>query len=272
MAAEHLPSEFDVVILGTEKSRKRLSYAELLKEGRRFNIDLVSKLLFSRGSLIDLLIKSNVSRYAEFKNVSRILTCRHGNIQQVSIVTVPSESPIRLVELCPSSMTCVPGTHQRPELLWCLYFNMAEGLGPEVSELPVNLSVCPGPDGSLGHDHAITQAELIFQKILPEEDFCPPAPNPEDVLYQGEEPDTSPSHQGEGSETSPSCQEEPETSPSHLGEDPGTSHSYQGEESETKLFCQTAAAEGCPTSSKTRPHPCDSPSCCPLPAWSQHVD
>ncbi|PWA24667.1 hypothetical protein CCH79_00016155 [Gambusia affinis] len=67
----------------SEPSRKKISYAQLVKEGRRFNIDLVSKLLFSRGSLVDLLIKSNVSRYAEFKNVTRILTYRHGNIEQV---------------------------------------------------------------------------------------------------------------------------------------------------------------------------------------------
>lgn len=30
------------------------------------------------------------------------------------------------------------------------------------------------------------QAESIFQKILPDEDFCPPAPNPEDIIYDGE--------------------------------------------------------------------------------------
>ncbi|XP_054482849.1 rab proteins geranylgeranyltransferase component A 1-like, partial [Anoplopoma fimbria] len=40
-------------------------------------------LLFSRGSLVDLLIKSNVSRYAEFKNVTRILTYRNGAVEQV---------------------------------------------------------------------------------------------------------------------------------------------------------------------------------------------
>ncbi|XP_026214008.1 rab proteins geranylgeranyltransferase component A 1 [Anabas testudineus] len=67
----------------SEPTRKKISYAHLVKEGRRFNIDLVSKLMYSRGSLVDLLIKSNVSRYAEFKNVSRVLTYRHGNIEQV---------------------------------------------------------------------------------------------------------------------------------------------------------------------------------------------
>lgn len=41
------------------------------------------QLMYSRGSLVDLLIKSNVSRYAEFKNVTRILTYRHGSVEQV---------------------------------------------------------------------------------------------------------------------------------------------------------------------------------------------
>ncbi|KAI4785345.1 hypothetical protein KUCAC02_037822, partial [Chaenocephalus aceratus] len=67
----------------SEPSKKKISYAHLVREGRRFNIDLVSKLMFSRGSLVDLLIKSNVSRYAEFKNVTRILTYRQGRVEQV---------------------------------------------------------------------------------------------------------------------------------------------------------------------------------------------
>ncbi|ROJ62536.1 Rab proteins geranylgeranyltransferase component A 1 [Anabarilius grahami] len=62
---------------------KKITYQKLLKEGRRFNIDLVSKLMYSRGALVDLLIKSNVSRYAEFKNIGRILTCRNGKVEQV---------------------------------------------------------------------------------------------------------------------------------------------------------------------------------------------
>ncbi|XP_029956715.1 rab proteins geranylgeranyltransferase component A 1 [Salarias fasciatus] len=400
--------------------RKKISYAQLVKEGRRFNIDLVSKLLYSRGSLVDLLIQSNVSRYAEFKNVTRILTYRHGNVeqvpcsradvfasrqlsvvekrklmrfltscmedteehqaykerpyleflrdqnlgenlqhfllhsiamatedtpteaglastrhflrclgrygntpflfplyglgeipqcfcrmcavfggiyclrhsvscllldshtnrckavidsrgqriscshfvvedgfvgadrkkvatptrllsravlitdssvllsdsdQQVSIVTVPpieAGSPaVKMVELCPSTMTCIPGTYlvhltcqasgsahqdlspvvtkmfntpdspeqgERPSVLWCLYFNMADGSGVEVEghDLPSNVYVCSGPDGDLGHERTIKQAEFIFHKILPDEEFCPPAPNPEDIIYDGE--------------------------------------------------------------------------------------
>ncbi|NWS41934.1 RAE1 geranylgeranyltransferase, partial [Probosciger aterrimus] len=62
---------------------KKITYAQIVREGRRFNIDLVSKLLYSRGLLIDLLIKSNVSRYAEFKNATRILAFREGKVEQV---------------------------------------------------------------------------------------------------------------------------------------------------------------------------------------------
>ncbi|XP_038156632.1 rab proteins geranylgeranyltransferase component A 1 isoform X1 [Cyprinodon tularosa] len=404
----------------SEPIRKKISHAQLVKEGRRFNIDLVSKLLFSRGSLVDLLIKSNVSRYAEFKNVTRILTYRHGNIeqvpcsradvfasrqlsvvekrklmrfltscmeeteeqtaysgrpyseflrdqqlgeslqhfllhsiamvtedtpteeglastrhflrclgrygntpflfpvyglgeipqcfcrmsavfggiyclrhsvhclivdkdtnrckavidsrgqriscnhvvledsyldadrkptatpprylsravlitdasvlpsdpdQQISMVTVPPATTggpsVKMVELSSSTMTCIPGTYlvhltcqsvgsahedllpvvtrifrttepqeedRRPSVLWCLYFNMADGSALEVEghRVPSNVYVCSGPDGALGHEHTIRQAESIFQKILPEEEFCPPAPNPEDIIYDGD--------------------------------------------------------------------------------------
>ncbi|XP_027298484.2 rab proteins geranylgeranyltransferase component A 1 isoform X1 [Cricetulus griseus] len=78
--SENVPKVQD----NTEPPKKnRITYSQIIKEGRRFNVDLVSKLLYSRGLLIDLLIKSNVSRYAEFKNVTRILAFREGIVEQV---------------------------------------------------------------------------------------------------------------------------------------------------------------------------------------------
>uniref|UniRef100_A0A8C6NNA1 RAE1/2 domain-containing protein n=1 Tax=Nothobranchius furzeri TaxID=105023 RepID=A0A8C6NNA1_NOTFU len=332
----------------SEPTRKKISFAQLVKEGRRFNIDLVSKLMFSRGSLVELLIKSNVSRYAEFKNVTRILTYHHGNVEQVpcsradvfasrqlsvvekrklmrfltscmeeteeqqayysrpyleflhdqhlgdnlqhfllhsiamaspdtptgeglastrhflrclgrygntpflfpvyglgeipqcfcrmsavfggvyclrhsvqclivdkdtnrckavvdsrgqrincshfvmedgggvvSMVTVPSTdgSPtVRMVELCSSTMTCIPGT--------CEFYLITHLLEP----LPPPCLLCP-----------VFQAELIFKKMLPEEEFCPPAPNPEDIIYDGEPPSST---GGEEEQEGPADQEE----------------------------------------------------------------
>ncbi|XP_059382745.1 rab proteins geranylgeranyltransferase component A 2-like [Carassius carassius] len=411
---------------------KKISYQKLVKEGRRFNIDLVSKLMYSRGALVDLLIKSNVSRYTEFKNIGRILTCRNGKVeqvpcsradvfaskqltvvekrmlmkfltfcldfeqhpeeykdytekpfrdflknnkltenlqdfilhsiamvtqqtlteeglkatqhflrclgrygntpflfplyglgeipqcfcrmcavfggiyclrhsvqclvvdkasnkvkavidtrgqkiscshfvvedsyirdeqrqstayrqisravlitdrsvlpsesdQQISLVTIPpleSSAPaVRMVELCSSSMTCMPGTYlvhltcsssgtaqedlapvvselfhistvpgeepsegaeerSKPAVLWVMYFNMRDTSALDSSSytLPTNVHVCTGPDGSLGSDCSIKLAESVFQHILPDEEFCPPAPNPEDIIYDGDGP------------------------------------------------------------------------------------
>ncbi|XP_062408998.1 rab proteins geranylgeranyltransferase component A 1 [Sardina pilchardus] len=422
------------------KKKKKITYAHLVKEGRRFNIDLVSKLIYSRGSLVDLLIQSKVSRYTEFKIVTRILTYRSGRVdqvpcsradvfaskqltmvekrmlmkfltfcldfeqhpdeykeasdqlfweflqtkkltenlqhfvlysiamvtketrtedglkatqhflrclgrygntpflfplyglgeipqcfcrmsavfggiyclrhsvqclvvdketnsckavidtqgqriscshfvvedgfvreqwkstekrfisravlitdrsvlpadsdQQISLLTVPPLEPggsaVHMVELCSSSMTCMPGTFLvhltcsskgtaqedleplisrmfyvppspgeelaegdercgQPTVLWALYFNMLDtsrmdGNGSNGSfDLPSNVHVCVGPDVTLGCDFSIKLAENIFRQLLPDEEFCPPAPDPEDIIYEGE------ASQGEGS-------------------------------------------------------------------------
>ncbi|XP_053689630.1 rab proteins geranylgeranyltransferase component A [Sabethes cyaneus] len=56
----------------------------ILKEFRRFNVDLVPKLLYSRGAMVELLISSNICRYAEFRAVDRVAT-----IWNERIMTVP---------------------------------------------------------------------------------------------------------------------------------------------------------------------------------------
>lgn len=52
-------------------------------EYRRFNIDLAPHLLFCRGPLVDLLITSNISRYAEFRAVDRVATVKDATIKTV---------------------------------------------------------------------------------------------------------------------------------------------------------------------------------------------
>ncbi|NXN54757.1 RAE2 geranylgeranyltransferase, partial [Rynchops niger] len=408
---------------------KKITYSQIVREGRRFNIDLVSKLLYSRGLLIDLLIKSNVSRYAEFKNATRILAFRGGKVeqvpcsradvfnsrqltmvekrmlmkfltfcldyeqhpdeyqdyenstfaqflstrkltpslqhfilhsiamvsetdcnaleglqatkkflqclgrygntpflfplygqgeipqcfcrlcavfggiyclrhsvqclvvdkesgrckavvdhfgqrisadyfivedsylsesvctnvsyrqisravlitdqsvlntdseQQVSILTVPpvdlGKPAVCVIELCSSTMTCMKDTYlvhltcpstktaredlepvvqklfnlnteketeneelEKPRVLWAVYFNMRDSSGIDKNSydgLPSNVYVCSGPDPALGNDCAVKQAEAIFQEMFPAEEFCPPPPNPEDIIYDEDE-------------------------------------------------------------------------------------
>ncbi|XP_050090713.1 rab proteins geranylgeranyltransferase component A [Anopheles aquasalis] len=53
------------------------------QEFRRFNIDLAPKLLYARGSLVELLISSNICRYAEFRALDRVATVWEGRIMTV---------------------------------------------------------------------------------------------------------------------------------------------------------------------------------------------
>ncbi|NWT00259.1 RAE2 geranylgeranyltransferase, partial [Mionectes macconnelli] len=445
------------------KEPKKITYSQIVREGRRFNIDLVSKLLFSRGLLIDLLIKSNVSRYAEFKNATRILAFREGKVEQVpcsradvfnsrqltmvekrmlmkfltfcldyeqhpeeyqdhesstfaqflqtrkltpslqhfilhsiamvsetesrtleglqatkkflqclgrygntpflfplygqgeipqcfcrlcavfggiyclrhpvrclvvdkasgrckaivdhfgqrisakyfivedsylsestctnvcyrygttgqiclclqnsadiiaklhscasqvSILTVPpvelGKPAVCVIELCSSTMTCMKDTYlvhltcpstqtaredlepvvqklfnvnaekgkkteseelAKPRVLWAVYFNMRDSSGVEknsYSGLPPNVYVCSGPDSALGNDCAVKQAEAIFKEMFPTEEFCPPPPNPEDIIYDEDEIEPEESGLSNSAETKP----EPSTEESSDG-------------------------------------------------------
>ncbi|XP_048191476.1 rab proteins geranylgeranyltransferase component A 1 isoform X2 [Perognathus longimembris pacificus] len=135
-------------------------------------------------------------------------------------------SAIRVIELCSSTMTCMKGTYlvhltctssktaredlepvvqklftpyteleleneeiEKPRILWSLYFNMRDSSDISrncYNDLPSNVYVCSGPDCGLGNDKAVKQAETLFQQICPNEDFCPPPPNPEDIILDGD--------------------------------------------------------------------------------------
>jgi RAB protein geranylgeranyltransferase component A len=65
-----------------QSSKPKWTKSKIIEE-RVFNIDLTSRLLYSRGAMVDLLIQSNISRYTEFKSVSRVLTVLNGIIEYV---------------------------------------------------------------------------------------------------------------------------------------------------------------------------------------------
>ena len=60
-----------------------LFQASILSQSKRFSLDLIPHLLFARGSMVELLIKSNISRYTEFKAVTRVLTVLNGVLEHV---------------------------------------------------------------------------------------------------------------------------------------------------------------------------------------------
>lgn len=68
----------DATSTGTEYSIKKIR--EL---SRKFNIDLAPKLLFAKGPMVEVLIKSQVSKYVEFLNVNNILIYIDDAIEKV---------------------------------------------------------------------------------------------------------------------------------------------------------------------------------------------
>lgn len=65
------------------KLNKNATRKDFSENSRKFNLDLSPKVLFSRGVLVESLISANISHYAEFKVVSRILTFINGRIEEV---------------------------------------------------------------------------------------------------------------------------------------------------------------------------------------------
>jgi len=57
---------------------------EVMSKSRMFCIDLSPKFLFSNGDMVDLLVKSNVARYHEFKNNIRILS--FVNMKEIHVI------------------------------------------------------------------------------------------------------------------------------------------------------------------------------------------
>jgi len=77
-----------------------MTYDDLKPYWKRFNIDVSPKLLFSRGPLVEALITANISHYAEFKVITRILTYLDGRVEEVpcSRADVFSSNAISVVE------------------------------------------------------------------------------------------------------------------------------------------------------------------------------
>ncbi|CAG2229809.1 CHM [Mytilus edulis] len=66
-----------------KKKEEIWTKSRLLKEWRKFNLDLTPKLLYCGGSMVQLLITSDIAKYCEFKTVTRMLTLLDGKLEKV---------------------------------------------------------------------------------------------------------------------------------------------------------------------------------------------
>ncbi|CAG9856686.1 unnamed protein product [Phyllotreta striolata] len=74
-------------------------------------------------------------------------------------------------------------SQEKPSILWSYYFSMPETNDIILSDdLPNNIFVCPGPEIDLDYDTSVDKAKLLFEKMYPDLEFLPRAPDPEEII------------------------------------------------------------------------------------------
>lgn len=76
-----LSSEFLDSIAPDASSKQTL--AKMLKKSRSYNLDLTPKLLSCKSELVEVLIRSGVGRYLEFKGVDEMCLFQNGKLERV---------------------------------------------------------------------------------------------------------------------------------------------------------------------------------------------
>jgi len=74
---------------------------------------------------------------------------------------------------------------KKPYMYWASYYAMHSEIETSTSK-PSNVHVCRGPDGQLGFDEALSQARGLFERVLPEDEFLPRAPDPDEIIFDDE--------------------------------------------------------------------------------------
>lgn len=75
------------------------------------------------------------------------------------------------------------------EVLWSMYFNIPSCVQCMDSvKMPSNCYVACGPFFELDYDESIQQAKKLFTHIYENEEFLPRAPDPEEIIIEGDNP------------------------------------------------------------------------------------
>lgn len=76
-----------------------------------------------------------------------------------------------------------------PTILWSCYFNIPRCIACSNTHktVPSNVKLACGPFFELDFDKSIDQARVIFEELYPNEEFLPRAPDPDEILCEGED-------------------------------------------------------------------------------------
>ena len=90
---------------------------------------------------------------------------------------------------CPSEVLFHADVHngEKPRLLYALYFNATlsnfSHQSATVDGLPENLLLTSDPSPSMTFEGAVKEAKELFSCVCPGEEFLPPPPDPEDIVF-----------------------------------------------------------------------------------------
>ncbi|XP_064637571.1 rab proteins geranylgeranyltransferase component A 2-like [Lineus longissimus] len=196
----------------------------VVSAGRRLNANyVVMDASFASSQLAPGITSSRCVSRAIYLTNKSILDCGKDELTLLRLPSTPdSPEPITVIELtqsacaCPDNMllvhmTCIGSgdpkkdfkraedklfkptdssdeDDERPKVLWSLYFSRQDSTHCDLSTGDVsNVFITTSPDETLHFEKAVTQTKPIFDKICPDEEFLPKAPNPEDIIFEGGE-------------------------------------------------------------------------------------
>ncbi|KAK3099926.1 hypothetical protein FSP39_011899 [Pinctada imbricata] len=109
-------------------------------------------------------------------------------------IPLSHSNPEEALKYAVSSLFAEEGEHssEKPSILWSLYFTQTfcDNSVPSDSK-PDNVIITSGPGVERDLDNTVTEAQGIFENLMPEEEFLPRPPNPEDIIYIDEEETTA---------------------------------------------------------------------------------
>lgn len=117
--------------------------------------------------------------------------------------------------------------HGAHDVLWSMYFNIPSCRQcVEPVKLPSNCYITCGPYFELDYDESIQHAKKLFTQIYEHEEFLPRAPDPDEILIEGDNPtDPLPSVMAELDLDLPRTVDEPTANQSTLANEPTESQS-----------------------------------------------
>jgi len=73
---------------------------------------------------------------------------------------------------------------EKPKILYCAYFSFEIKTISDPKLIPDNVFVTNDPDTLIHNESPLEQAQSIFSKMYPTEEYFPKAPNPEDLVWE----------------------------------------------------------------------------------------